>query len=106
MDWEALTARSVGLLRSTTGPNPDPRAEEVITHLDQNSPRFRELWARHDLAGMSEGTHTLKHPAAGELSLHFAHFPVGGSEAGSIFLYYAEPGSRAEEALRTLAGGW
>lgn len=104
VEWEGLSARSVGLLRSRIGLTPEaPRAKEVIAQLTEASDRFRELWARHDIAGLTEGMHPMNHPTAGSLALHYAHFPLVGTEDHSVFLYYAEPGSPTERALAGLA---
>jgi transcriptional regulator with XRE-family HTH domain len=104
-DWEGLSMRSVGLMRSRVGLDPGhPRAQELIAQLTRESARFRELWHRHDIVGLTEGTHSINHPAAGALTLEFAHFPLVGTDEHSIFLYYAAPDSATERALATLAG--
>ena len=105
VEWEGLSMRSIGLMRSRVGLDPGhERAQQLIAQLTRDSARFRELWHRHDIAGMTEGTHPMNHPVAGTLSLHFSHFPLVGSDDHSVFLYYAEPGSRTERALAELAG--
>ncbi len=106
VEWEGLSRRSIGLLRSRTVLNPDQqRANELIAELTERSPRFRELWDRHDIEGLTEGTHAMNHPVAGALSLHYAHFPVVGTDELSIFLYYAEPDTADERALAGLVPG-
>jgi len=105
VEWDGLSMRSIALLRSRVGLDPDDqRAKELIAELTRDSPRFRELWHRHDIAGITQGTHPIVHPVAGALSLHFAHLPLVGIEDHAIFLYYAEPGSPSERALAQLAG--
>jgi hypothetical protein len=102
-DWDGLSSRSIGLLRSQVGLQPDDvRTHELIAQLTRESARFRELWHRHDIGGMAEGTHPLNHPVVGALSLHFAHLPLIAAEGHSLFLYYAEPGTAAEGALAHL----
>ena len=106
VEWEGLTMRSVGLLRARIGPNPgDGRSKEIIAQLTHASSRFRELWNRHDITGMTEGTHPITHPTMGALTLHFAHLPLIGDEDYSIFLYYGEPGTPTERALADLVPG-
>lgn len=106
LEWDGLSSRSIGLLRSRVGLDTEnPRARELITQLTQESARFRELWHRHDIEGMTEGTHPMRHPTAGDLSLHYAHLPLVGPAGHTIFLYYAEPGSQSESALSELARG-
>lgn len=104
LDWDGLTKRTIGLLRSQTGPTPDARSQELIEQLTEGSPRFRELWNRHDIAAMNEGTHPVLHPVVGELTLQFMHLPLVRSDNHSMFLYFAEPGTRTERALAELAG--
>lgn len=104
-EWDGLSMRSIALMRSRVGLDPDhPRAQELIAQLTRDSARFRELWHRHDIAGMTEGIHPMNHPVAGALSLEVAHFPLSGSDEHSIFMYFAEPGSPTERALAGLAG--
>jgi hypothetical protein len=104
-EWEGLSMRSIALMRARIGLDPDhPRAHELITQLTRDSARFRELWHRHDIAGMTEGTHPMNHPVAGALMLEYAHFPLVGTDQHSIFLYYAAPDSPTERALADLAG--
>jgi len=105
VEWNGVSARSIGLLRSLSGPHPDERSRELIAQLTKDSPRFRELWERHDIIGMTEGTHQMRHPVVGALSLHYAQLPLAGSGGCSIFLYYAEPGTPSEEAIADLGRG-
>jgi len=105
LEWEGLSARSISLLRSTTGVVADARTQELIEELTDTSERFRQLWSRHDIGAMTEGIHPMNHPTAGELALRFAHLPLSGTDGQSIFLYYAEPGTRTESALARLAAG-
>jgi len=105
VDWEGLSSRSIALLRSKIGLHPGHvRARQLVERLMKDSPRFRELWVRHDIEGITGGTHPMEHPVVGALSLHYAHFPIAGTDDQSVFLYYAEPGSSTEEALARLAG--
>lgn len=104
LEWEGLTMRSIGLLRSQAGLDPqNPQAKQLIAQLTEHSPRFRELWGRHDITGMTEGTHPMAHPEVGALSLHYAHLPLSSLEDHRLFLYFAEPGSPSEAALGRLS---
>ncbi|KJC64617.1 helix-turn-helix domain-containing protein [Agreia bicolorata] len=103
VDWEGLSKRTIGLFRSRVGLHADRRTEQLIAELTRDSARFRELWNRHDIAGMTEGTHPMVHPRVGALNLHYAHLPLVGSDDHTIFLYYAEPGTHSEKALAELA---
>lgn len=103
VDWPGLSMRTIGLFRSRVSLYPDARTEELIVELTRDSARFRELWNRHDIEGMTEGTHPMNHPSGGALSLHYAHLPLVGSDDHTVFLYYAEPGTHTEKALAALA---
>ncbi len=105
VEWEGLSMRSIALMRARVGLDPDhARVQELMAQLTKESARFRELW-HHDIGGMTEGTHPMRHPVVGSLSLHYAHLPLGGAEDHSIFLYHAEPGTPSERALAELASG-
>ena len=104
VDWAGLSMRSIALLRSRAGLYPDdPRTQDLIAELMRDSDRFRELWHRYDIEGMTEGTHPMIHPVVGAISLHYAHLPLVGADDHSIFLYFAEPGTPNEQALAGLA---
>ncbi|MGC0368242.1 helix-turn-helix domain-containing protein [Microbacterium sp. SLBN-111] len=103
-EWEALSARTIGLFRARVGLYPDdPRTQELIDEMTRDSARFRDLWNRHDIAGMSEGAHAMRHPVEGVLTLHYQHLPLIGSDDHTIFVYYAEPGSPSEATLARIA---
>jgi transcriptional regulator with XRE-family HTH domain len=104
LDWDGLSSRSIALMRSQVALDPSRvRAQQLIAQLTRESDRFRELWHRHDIGGMTEGMHPMNHPTVGPLSLNYAHFPLAGTDAHTVFLYYAEPGSASEAALSELA---
>jgi transcriptional regulator with XRE-family HTH domain len=104
--WEALTARSVALLRSMFSQrDEDPGLRALVAELSVRSDRFRELWERNDVVQVSDGIHVLRHPQVGRLTMHFARLPLIGTDGHTIFLYHAEPGTPTADALATLAAG-
>jgi hypothetical protein len=104
--WEALTARSVALLRSMFSQrDEDPGLRARVAELSARSDRFRELWERNDVVQVADGVHVLRHPQAGRLTMHFQRLPLVGTDGQSIFLYQAEPGTPTADALATLAAG-
>jgi transcriptional regulator with XRE-family HTH domain len=48
----------------------DPAFTELIKSLLQTSPRFRELWRRHEVLEAQLGTKAFDHPELGRLRLH------------------------------------
>ncbi|WP_456788229.1 helix-turn-helix transcriptional regulator [Cellulomonas sp. P5_C5] len=104
-DWEALAARSVALLRiSSEARVGDARLDALVAAGSAASPLFREFWERQEVRRIGDGVHALHHPLVGELRLTFLRLPLVGTGGQSLFLYYAEPGSPSEAAMRRLAG--
>jgi transcriptional regulator with XRE-family HTH domain len=59
----------------------DPRFRELIAALLADSPRFRELWPRHEVLDSQLGTKTVEHPQLGRLTLHHMQtIPTGHPE--------------------------
>jgi transcriptional regulator with XRE-family HTH domain len=48
----------------------DPGFRALIDELLRESPRFRELWRRHEVLDSQLGTKVLQHPVLGTLTLH------------------------------------
>lgn len=59
----------------------DPRFRELIEELLASSPRFRELWPRHEVLESQSGEKTLAHPQLGTLRLlHLQSIPTTDPE--------------------------
>ncbi|TFC01029.1 XRE family transcriptional regulator [Cryobacterium adonitolivorans] len=102
--WEALSARSVALLRSMFGQRgDDERLRKLVEGLTVRSERFRELWGRNDVIEVSNGVHVVRHPLVGPLTLHFTRLPLIGTDGHTIFLYHAKPNTLTAERLAVLA---
>ena len=70
--WEELLRVYVAQFRAEYGRFvDDPWWAEQIVELSRISPEFRDLWARHDVANLSEGHKALQHPLVGELTFDF-----------------------------------
>lgn len=80
----------------------DPRVVELVGELSILSPRFRELWARHDVAGRGGGSVVLDHPQVGELALDRDKFPVHDT-GGFLVVYQPRPDTDAAEKLALIA---
>lgn len=71
-EWEELLRVYVAQFRAEYGRFiNDPWWTQQIAELNQISPKFRELWARHDVDSVSEGRKTMHHPLVGELAFDF-----------------------------------
>jgi transcriptional regulator with XRE-family HTH domain len=70
-DWEDTARRTLARLRAEHARRyGDPAFAELINALLRASPRFRELWRRHEVLEAQLGTKTIDHPALGRLKLH------------------------------------
>ncbi|MGW4808446.1 helix-turn-helix domain-containing protein [Kitasatospora sp. NPDC004272] len=100
-DWAGATADFVAALRATVGDDTDdPRFVELVGELALASPRFRTLWARHDVRPLGGGSTTVHHPLVGELRLHRDKLPV---DDVILVVYYPDKDSASDEKLRLLA---
>ncbi|WP_375386147.1 helix-turn-helix domain-containing protein [uncultured Microbacterium sp.] len=102
VNWHDFTAVLVASLRSSAGRDLDaPELVELIADLQNASPRFRELWGRHD-ASPAGGGHTLiDHPTEGRIELQVQNLAISGTEL-TLVVYHAEPGSPGEAAILRL----
>jgi transcriptional regulator with XRE-family HTH domain len=101
-NWERLTAWAAALARALFGQRPDPALISLVDELRAKSPRFREVWARHDVSRDAAGVMLANHPVAGQLDLNYQQMvlPMTGHV---LVVFWADPGSAAEGSLRSLA---
>jgi transcriptional regulator with XRE-family HTH domain len=103
-DWERCAQITVGVLRSSVGPDiDDPELNELIGEVSLKSEPFRRLWARHGIYQKTAGTKRFDHPIVGELELEYHSFTVNAAPGQLLIVHQAAPGSRSERALRLLA---
>ncbi|MER2138176.1 MAG: transcriptional regulator, partial [Arthrobacter sp.] len=103
-DWEFMTECSVASLRQAVGKDiDDPRFIELTGELSLASPRFVQLWARHDVKGPVGGTIRLHHPEVGELTLHRERLEVGGADGITLVVFHPEQGTDDAGKLALLA---
>ncbi len=102
VDWDEATDIAVsGLREVAAGASDDPSMRALIDELSAESARFRELWARAEVGYRAGITH-VRHPVVGELFLHRNRLSVPNSGGQHLIVFYADPGSASEEALRKL----
>ena len=84
------------------GQRPDPALISLVDELRVKSPRFRELWARHDVNRDAAGVMLANHPQVGRLDLNYQQMVLPAT--GHVLVaFWADPGSASEVALRRLA---
>ena len=81
----------------------DPGFLALIEELLRESPRFRELWRRHEVLDSQLGTKVLEHPTLGTLTLH--HLQLIPTSDRELRLTQYLPGDAATRAALQVAVG-
>lgn len=103
-NWQGSAECLIASLRQSVGTDiDDPRFIELTGELCLASPRFRELWARHDVKGQWGAPMDFDHPVVGEMTLYRERLAVAGAEGLHLVIHHAEPGTDAAEKLALLA---
>ncbi|MFF0465545.1 MmyB family transcriptional regulator [Streptomyces mexicanus] len=105
-DWDRAVTITTALLRAEAGRYPNDEAlRELIGELSTLSTEFRTRWAAHDVRVHHGGVKSFDHPDAGPLELTYQppDLPLSTSEAHSLTIHTAEPGSPGEDRLKLLA---
>ncbi len=103
-DWENSTQCLIGNLRQSVGNDVDDvRFIELAGELSLASPRFRELWARHDVKGQYGSPMRFDHPQVGEMTLNRERLGIGGAEHLHLVVFHADAGSADADKLALLA---
>ena len=103
-DWEAATEGLVAGFRQSVGTDTDdPRLIELVGELSLASPRFRQMWARHDVRGREGAPMLVDHPQVGELRLNREKLFIGGTEGMMLVVYHPDPGTDNADKLALLA---
>ncbi|SFW79151.1 helix-turn-helix domain-containing protein [Amycolatopsis australiensis] len=102
-DWESATRALVAGFRQSVGTEiDDPRFIELVGELSLASPRFRELWARHDVENRRGATVRFAHPVVGELVLNREKLLVSEAPGLVLAVYHPDPGTDAADKLALL----
>jgi transcriptional regulator with XRE-family HTH domain len=103
-NWEAMTECFIANLRQAVGTDiDDPRFIELTGELALASPRFRRLWARHEVRGQYGTSVQFSHPQVGELNLNRERLAISGTDGLMLVMYHADSGSADAEKLALLA---
>lgn len=103
-DWNMAADTVVAMLHAEAGRDPFDRClTDLVGELSTRSEDFRKRWAQHDVRHHRSGVKTIRHPAVGDLDLHFNALELTASPGLTMFAYSAEPGSSSEDALQLLA---
>src|SRR2546428_12477958 len=104
VDWEQVATDAVAILRSEAGRDPYDRGlSDLVGELSTRSETFRTRWAAYNVRFHDAGVKHFQHPVVGHLELTFETMQLSADEGLMMFVYTAEVGSKAEEALNLLA---
>jgi transcriptional regulator with XRE-family HTH domain len=99
-DWEQVAHNRVAQLRAAAGADlDDPDLASLVEELSLKSADFRQLWARHDVSGVTREVRYLHHRKVGVLELTCEMFGVASAPGQHLAIFHAEPGSPSERAL-------
>jgi hypothetical protein len=101
-DWEEIALQAVAGLRVTAATR---RAEVagLVADLRERSETFRTLWDAHDVYERVMGDKRIAVDGVGVLRLSFETFALTGPEGRVLYVYFPQPGSTDDDALRRLA---
>ena len=103
-DWELATRGLIAGFRQAVGTDiDDPRFIELVGELSLASPRFRQLWARHDVRPRQGGRMRFDHPQVGRLVVNREKLGITGTEGMMLVMMHADPGSEDAEKLALLS---
>ncbi len=103
-DWRGSTACMAANLRQAVGTDTDdPRFIELAGELSLASPRFSELWARHDVKAQFGAPMRFDHPQVGELTLNRERLSIDGTDGLHLVVFHPDPGSQDADKLALLA---
>lgn len=101
--WDKATEGLVAGFRTSVGTDIDnPRFIELVGELSLASPRFRQLWGRHDVAARRGAHVPFDHPQVGELRLNREKLGIGGTDGIMLVVYHPDPGTADAEKLSLL----
>lgn len=102
-EWEAVTECFVANLRQAVGNDiDDPRFIELTGELTLASPRFRQLWARHEVRGQRGTPLRLEHPQVGPMTLNRERLAIDGADGLMLIVYHPDFGSADADKLALL----
>jgi len=103
-DWDSATRHMVAGFRESVGTDvDDPRFIDLVGRLSLASPRFRELWGRHDVVKYQGAEMVLDHPQVGELALYREKLAITGTAGQLLVIYHPAAGGSSAEKLALLA---
>ena len=102
-DWDAATECLITGFRQSLGTEvDDPRLVDLVGELSMASPRFRHLWARHEVKKQRGTSMGFNHPVVGELHMHRDRLAIADAEGLMLVVYHPVMGTGDAEKLALL----
>jgi transcriptional regulator with XRE-family HTH domain len=101
-EWQQIALQAVAGLRTTAAARPG-ELDTFVASMQERSETFRALWNSHDVYDRVAGRKLLAVDRIGTLALDFETFALAGPEGHVLYVYFAQPASEDETALRLLA---
>jgi hypothetical protein len=102
VDWEEQARSRVAHLRAAAGADCSPALLDLVEELSGASEDFRRMWAHHDVCTDAGDSIGVRHPEAGDLTLHYQMFTVDSAPGQKLVVFQTDPGSPSERALARL----
>ncbi|WP_159618869.1 helix-turn-helix domain-containing protein [Arthrobacter zhaoguopingii] len=104
LNWDGTLKCYVASLRQAVGPDTgDRRFIDLVGELSLASPRFRDLWNRHDVGAQRGASVLFDHPEVGEITLHRERLTISGANGMTLVVYHVEADSEDADKLALLA---
>ena len=98
-EWKEIALQAVAGLRATAAGRRG-ELDGFVADLRERSDTFRALWDSHDVYERTMGEKQLRVDGIGILGLKFETFALTGPEGHVLYVYFPQPGSTEDEALR------
>ncbi|WP_062438522.1 helix-turn-helix transcriptional regulator [Herbidospora daliensis] len=104
-DWESTARAKVAHFRANAGRNlHDTRMSDLIEELTDQSPEFRDAWARYEVQIEPGRTRRFRHELVGELAVNCEVFSLAGSPGLHLITFQAGHDGHSAEALDAMCG--
>lgn len=100
-DWEEIALQAVAGLRATAVTR-HAELDGFVAGMRERSASFRALWDSHEVYERVVGEKRLAVDGLGILRLSFEAFALTGPEGHVLYVYFPQPGSTDDDALRGL----
>lgn len=101
-DWDEIALQAVAGLRATAATR-RTELDGFVASMRERSEPFRALWDSHDVYERVIGEKRLAVDGLGILRLSFETFALAGPEGHVLYVYFPQPGTTDDAALRGLA---